>query len=100
MGPELAIFPLAFVGACGLLLALAFIVRARGRSWLVLPLLTGIAFASWGAQGAASWQHTISIFFMAGGVFVIGFGVVWLVGMLVLRPFEPHISKFVKKLRT
>ena len=98
MGPEPLIFPLAFIGLVGLVGAVVLIVRARGRSWLAIPLVAGVVFAVWGAQGAAYFRHMVTIFFMAFGGFVIASAAVLTFGALLLLPFKPQLVRLAERL--
>lgn len=98
MGPEPLVFPLALIGLVGLVVVLTFIVKARGRSWLAVPLVAGVVFAAWGAQGAHYLRHTVTIFFMAFGVFVIASVAVLSFGALLLLPFKPQMVRLAKRL--
>jgi uncharacterized membrane protein len=98
MGPEPLIFPLACIGLIGLVIAAVQIVKARGRSWLAVLLVAGICFAAWGAQGTANIYHTMWIFFMALGFFVIASAAVIALGALMLRPFKPQLARLAGRL--
>jgi hypothetical protein len=98
VGPEPLIFPLAFIGLVGLAVVLVLVVRARGRSWLAFPLVAGVVFGAWGAQGAAYLRHTVTIFFMALGVFVIASAAVLALLALLLLPFKPQLVSLAERL--
>lgn len=98
MGPEPLVFPLAFIGLIGLVVSLTFIVKARGRSWLAIPLFAGVAFAAYGAQGADYFRHTVTTFLMVFGIFVIASAAVFATGCLLLLPFKPQLVRLVGRL--
>lgn len=98
MGPEPLIFPLAFIGLVGSLVALVFIARARGRSWLAVPLVAGVVFSALAARGADNFGHTVTFFFMFLGVFALASVVVLSFAAILLLPFKPQLVKLAKRL--
>ncbi|MDX2220599.1 MAG: hypothetical protein SF172_16395 [Burkholderiales bacterium] len=98
MGPEPLIFPLAFIGLFGSLVALMFIARARGRSWLAVPLVAGIVFSALAARGGDNFGHTVTFFLMFMGIFTLASVVVLSFAAILFLPFKPQLVKLARRL--
>ena len=99
MGSEPFIFPLVLLGiAC--MAALAFFTcRARGRTWATIFLFASSAFAIWGARGAARWDHTITIFFMAFGFITLAIFIPLALASLLFPTVRAKLLSFAKTIR-
>jgi hypothetical protein len=100
MGPEPLIAPFAIIGIICLLALCGLVIRSKGNTLATPVLLLASLFCAWGSQGSATWEHTITTFFMAFGVVAGAFALVlWLLA-LILRPFKPKLIEAVQRLRS
>jgi hypothetical protein len=100
MGPEPLIAPLAILGIICMLALWILVIRSKGSTLATPVLLLASAFCAWGSVGTATWEHTVTVFFMAFGVVAASAAVLlWVLGT-ILAPLKPVLYRLIERLRS